>query len=369
MRPHVRLPPASRARGAAAAVALALFLVGCTTSGGTPAATEAPLPSPDHPTRPAPTSWEELDDRVDALGDVDAVVLVSRVADATDPSQVPGARCETVHSAGDVDKAMPLGSIFKLYVLAAVAEAVEAGALMWDTPLTLTDDVRSLQSGKLQDQPAGTVVTVREAAGAMIEISDNTAADLLVATVGRDAVLAAMTATGHSDPSLNTPFLMTRDVFRLGWAGAPGAAQAPAWSALSEPEQAAAVAALPGGRIGIYADATATPVWQDGLDWFGSAADLCAVHVALQDAAGTSMGGPVREILGADAEIEIDAWSYVAYKGGGMPGVLADSWYAQDADGGAVVVSVLLTSSDPATLQSTDALDELSEAALTLAAG
>lgn len=319
------------------------------------------------PDRPAPSSWDELDERVDELGDVDAVVLVSRVAEADDPSQAPGERCEPVHSTGDVDEAMPVASIFKLYVLAAVAEAVEAGALTWDTPLTLTDDVRSLPSGTLQDQPTGTVVSVRDAAGAMIAISDNTAADLLVSTVGRDAVLATMTATGHSDPSVNTPFLTTRDVFRIGWAGA---ADAPAWDSLSETEQAAAVAALPGGPIAVDPAAVTTAVWEDGVDWFATATDLCAVHVALQDAAATATGGPVREILAANPGVEVDtaAWPYVGFKGGSTPGVVAGSWYAEDADGAAVVVSVQLASSDPATLPSLATFVDLSEAALTLAA-
>lgn len=319
------------------------------------------------PTRPAPTSWDELDERVEELDGTDVALLVSRVSAPVDAAQPVGERCEPVHGAGQVDTPMPVASIFKLYVLAAVAQAVEAGTLAWDTPLTLTDDVRSLPSGTLQDEATGTVVTVRDAAGAMIAISDNTAADLLATTVGRDAVLAAMTATGHSDPALNTPFLTTRDLFRLGWA-APD--DAPAWDSLSEPEQAAAVAALPGGMVGVGPAAVTAPVWEEGIDWFATAADLCAVHVALQDAAATATGGPVRDILSANPGIEIDstAWPYVGFKGGSTPGVLAGSWYAEDADGESVVVSVQLSSSDPATLPSVATFAELAESALTLAA-
>lgn len=318
------------------------------------------------PTRPAPTSWDELDERVEEL-DAAVALLVSRVPAPADAAQPAGERCEPVHSAGQVDTPMPVASIFKLYVLAAVADAVEAGTLAWDTPLTLTDDVRSLRSGTLQDEATGTVVTVRDAAGAMIAISDNTAADLLASTVGRDAVLAAMTATGHSDPALNTPFLTTRDVFRLGWGGT---AVSPAWASLSEPEQAAAVAALPGGRIGVDPAAVTAPVWQDGIDWFATAADLCAVHVALQDAAATATGGPVRDILSANPGMEIDssAWPYVGFKGGSTPGVLAGSWYAEGADGEVVVVSVQLSSSDPAALPGVATFVDLAGSALTLAA-
>src|SRR5207249_4798791 len=112
----------------------------------------------------------------------------------------------------------PLGSMFKVYVLGAVSKKIKAGGLTWDTPLTITADVKSLPSGRLQDRPDGSTVTVREAAKLMISISDNTAADLLARTVGREAVQEQVKAWG-GQVAKNTPFLTTRELFLIKWAG------------------------------------------------------------------------------------------------------------------------------------------------------
>lgn len=71
----------------------------------------------------------------------------------------------------------PLGSAFKLWVLAAVVEAVDGGAIGWDDTVLVRDELDSIPSGITQDDPAGTELTVRELAERMIEISDNTATD------------------------------------------------------------------------------------------------------------------------------------------------------------------------------------------------
>src|SRR5690625_1565274 len=148
-------------------------------------------------------SVEDLGDAVADLG-IDASVLV---ADAT---------CEPLH-AREADVARPIGSIVKLYVLDAVRQAVADGELAWEDTLTLTDDLRSLPSGVLQEEPAGHEVTVREAAELMISISDNTATDLLIDAVGREAVLAAVERLGHHDPELLTPLVTTRELFQLAF--------------------------------------------------------------------------------------------------------------------------------------------------------
>ena len=81
-----------------------------------------------------------------------------------------------------------VGSAFKLYVLDALGRAVASGRVSWDQLLTVTACVKSLPSGVLETVPDGTRVPVRRAADEMISISDNTAADLLIARVGRTAV-------------------------------------------------------------------------------------------------------------------------------------------------------------------------------------
>jgi beta-lactamase class A len=293
-------------------------------------------------------SWSELEDTVGTFA-ANTTLTVTEVTD--------GER-ERIAAAGGVDVSKPSGSMFKLYVLGAVADAVAAGSLTWDAPLTVTDDVKSLPSGELQDVPSGTTVTVREAAEKMISISDNTATDLLIRTVGREAVERALADMGHHDPDENTPFLMTRELFRLGWGdGGAGGAAREAWNAAQAADDDAARRAvldtLPGGLLDIPVTDVKAAVWEDGLDWFMTPADLIAAHLALQEKASTATGEPVREILTINTGIEVsdgDGWDYVAFKGGSSMGVLAGSWYAERADGRAFVITIQGSIDDPAEL-------------------
>ncbi|WP_147463490.1 serine hydrolase [Cellulomonas triticagri] len=314
------------------------------------------------PDRPVPSSWPEVEER---LGEIDArsSLLVARVGD--------DGRCTPVDGAPrgrDPDAVLPLASTIKLYVLGAVVEAVEAGDLAWDDTLTLTDDVRSLPSGTLQDEPTGTTVTVREAAAQMIAISDNTATDLLVAAVGREAVEAVQATMGHHDPALNTPLLTTRDLFRVGW-GDP--ALRTAWADGDAAERRVLLDGLPGGVLDVDPAAVVTPAWQDDADWFATAGDLCAAHAWLQEAATTPAGEPVRDVLSANPGFDVDtaAWPYVAFKGGSAPGVMTGTWLAEDAAGDTVVVVVQLAADDPAAVAQPVTMVDVAAGALAVVAG
>ncbi|GAA2234591.1 serine hydrolase [Herbiconiux moechotypicola] len=302
--------------------------------------------------RVAATSWGELESAVEALAAPTRLVVTEvAAAGAADAASGP------VFSAGtDPGDPLPSGSVFKLYVLGAVADAVAAGELAWNQELTLTDDVKSLPSGELQNEPAGTVVTVRDAAEAMISISDNTATDLLVQAVGPDAVERAFADFGQADPSANVPLLTTRALFQLGWgASEEETAAREAWNHADETQRRALLAALPTGPIDVEASAVTTLVWQEGLDWFTTADDLTAVHRGLQErAAAGEVGAPVREILavndGLGDAVFGERWPYVAFKGGSSVGVLAGSWYLERDDGRAFTVSIQSASDDPAAL-------------------
>ena len=80
-----------------------------------------------------------------------------------------------------------------------------------------------------------------------------------------------------------------------------------------------------------------------GAEWYGSAADICRVHAALQ-AAAVGKAAPVKQILSAIPGIDLDKskWSYIGAKGGNLPGDLTFSWYAVDHTGQPWVVSFQL---------------------------
>ncbi|MFB2580403.1 serine hydrolase [Herbiconiux sp. P15] len=335
--------------------------------------------TPSAADRVAATSWEELEEAVESFA-ADTTMVVTEV----DP-EAADLVGERLLETGDPAAVHPSGSMFKLYVLGAVADAVAAGTLTWETPLTITDDIKSLPSGVLQDEPSGTTVTVREAAGKMISISDNTATDLLIATVGPEAVEAAFADMGHHDPSLNSPLITTRALFQLGWGsqgegGTAGAGDAESradirerWSEGDEAERQAIVDALPGGAVAVEPTDLTDSVWQLGLDWFTSADDLVAAHVALQQRAATDAGAPVGEILAENPGLGAigEEWSTVAFKGGSSIGVLAGSWYLErESDGKAFVISIQGETLTPTDLADTSTFfGQVEDAVALLAAG
>ena len=268
------------------------------------------------------SDFDDLAARLDSAAET-AVMLAADVTDGT---------CTPI-SAMQAATPVPIGSIFKLYVLGAVADAVAAGDLSWDDTVVVRDERKSLPSGRLQDEPDGTEVTVREAAQAMIEISDNTATDLLIHRVGREAVEQAQADLGHHDPALNVPFVTTRELFQLKWQ-------------IGDDERAAYLDADAEGRRAILDDLAprplevdvsdiTAPTAVDTLEWFATAEDVCRAHVALAERAEQEAGAPIRDILGANPGVAVDegAWSYVGFKGGSEPGVLALSWYLEATDG------------------------------------
>jgi len=239
------------------------------------------------------------------------------------------------------NEAAPLGSAFKLYVLFALAQEVEAGRVSWSDELTIDDAVRSLPSGELQDEPNGTVVTVREAARKMISISDNTATDMLIRLLGRDRVERAVADAGHQDPSLLEPFLSTRELFQVGWGD--DATLRERWNADPEGRRALvddiAERPIEPGSIAVGGD----PVWPEGLGWFASPRDLVRVHEALH-----ALEDPtIDAILQENPGIQVSGWEGVAFKGGSSLGVLTGSWLVEDGDGATYAIVLQLSTEDP----------------------
>lgn len=236
----------------------------------------------------------------------------------------------------DPERSAPLASVFKLYVLLAAAEAVASGDLAWDETLVLDDADRSLPSGELQDAPAGTEVSVREAASAMIRISDNTATDLLIERLGRERVEAAVVRSGHADPSALAPFLSTKELFTLGWGDPAVRAE---WDAADDAGKRALLDRIDAAPLAVDGANVTTSQWQDGIDWFASAADVAAVHRALQQTQDAEVLGILSENPGQG--LDVGSWPYVGFKGGSSRGVLTGSWFVRDDAGEATVVLLM----------------------------
>lgn len=290
----------------------------------------APKPPPHDPA----SSFDE------AYADLNAVSTNNHVLAAT----VVDNRCQPQFERNSTQPA-PMGSAFKLYVLAAVADAVERGDLAWDDELTITDEVKSLPSGVLQNAPSGTRITVRETAEKMISISDNTATDMLIDAVGVTAVETTIASIGVSDPDGLVPLATTKQFFQLGWGTNTDLRDK--WTTATSAQRREILAALPAGVEGVTG--VTTPQWPAGVDWFASAIDLCHVHVALQQRATKSFGEPIRAILSKNPGLPDAAanFRYTAFKGGSAPGAVTFSSYAERADGTPVVSVIQVAAREP----------------------
>lgn len=282
-------------------------------------------PAPDIP-EPA-QSWDELTDRIDALAAPTTVTVFDVSGGDLD---------EPVYQHGALAGAQPSGSMIKLVVLLAVADAVADGSLTWETPLTIDEDVRSLPSGVLQNEPDGAQVSVRDAAQGMIAISDNTATDLLIDAVGVDAVEARVAELAPDGADATIPMLTTRALFEIGWGEDDLVEQ---WADADDDGRRVLLEQVAGAPLTTTAAAVTVPVWDSGVDWFLSAADLARVHLALDRVASTETGAPVAEILTSNPGLDFgDGWDHVAFKGGSSIGVLGGSWMLRAADRTYVVI-------------------------------
>lgn len=269
---------------------------------------------------PAISSWRDLD----------AVLSKTGARYSYQAAKVNDGRCERVAGI-NAGQPLPLASIFKLYVLYAVADAVKAGTVSWDDQLTITAKAKAVGSSGLDKLPEGAHVSVRTAAEKMIATSDNMATDLLIDRVGTHAVDKALVAAGHHDPASMTPFPTMHEVFSIGW-GVPDVREQ--WKKGTPQARAQLLQQVNSRRYQPDRSRAHTPASGYGVEWYGNAEDICRVHAALQ-AGAVGDAAPVKEILAAVPGIDLDRdqWPYLGAKAGGLPGDLTFSWYAVDKTG------------------------------------
>jgi beta-lactamase class A len=264
--------------------------------------------------------------KINSWADVDAVLSRTGARYSYQAAKVNNGQCDPV-AGTNTGEPLPLASIFKLYVLHAVAGAVTNGALSWDDQLTVTDKSRAVGSSGLA-LPAGAHVSARTAAQKMIATSDNMATDLLIGRMGTHAIEEALATAGHHDPASMTPFPTMYELFSVGW-GKPDLREQ--WERGSPQVRAQLLAQANSAPYQPDPMHAHTPASTYGAEWYGSAEDICRVHAALQaDAVGPAV--PVRQILSAVSGIQLDRniWPYIGAKAGGLPGDLTFSWYAVD---------------------------------------
>lgn len=226
------------------------------------------------------------------------------------------------------DKAMPLGSAFKLWVLGEFAREVSAGERKWGDVVPIGP--ASLPSGITQSWPPGSPVTIQTLATLMISISDNTATDTLVSLEGKrlDDFVTQMGV-----PSL-APVLTTRQMFALK--SPANADLATFWAAQSAPSARRTFLDRNALRLGstpvdpmMFAG---RPTKIDTLEWFASPADTARMFDWLRKEGGEIPLSLLAVNPGIDSATR-GRFDYVGFKGGSEPGVITLNFLVRRKDG------------------------------------
>ena len=216
----------------------------------------------------------------------------------------------------DAERPMAVGSAFKLIVLAELRATIHAGKARWSDVVVLEPHHISLPSGRLQNMPIGSPLTLHTLAAAMIAESDNTATDLLIDVVGRDRLEQA---------SGLAPFLTTREMFQLK--------ADPALHRRYASSQPAARHEI----LDTLKDAPLPPVekvlgpWLAQAEWSLPVTSLCAWMSKVADLEIAQINPGV---------LDPSDWRAVAYKGGSQDGVLNFTTQVSDDRGRQFCVSM-----------------------------
>ena len=193
-----------------------------------------------------------------------------------------------------------------------------------------------MPSGDLRYAPDGTPFTVRYLAERMIQKSDNTATDHVFHLVGRENIEHAMGAMGHSNPSLNIPIMLTRELVLLKYGNTTAFLDA-YYAKLPEERRTILENEIDKQSLAAaLASEQTKPTEIDRVEWFATRHDLAATMAWLQAKSAEPGMRPVTEILSLETQLPFDGevWPYVGFKGGSELGVLSGTWLLLRAKGG-----------------------------------
>jgi hypothetical protein len=270
-------------------------------------------------------NWAEFDRRSAANAPISGVLA----------QELDGGRPRTIHRRLS-EVQLEIGSIFKLYVLGALARAIEEGEAAWGEPLAVRDGWKSLNG--ITWPPAGVEFTLLDYAALMIEFSDNTATDHLLLHLGRKRVEAMLEPMGHRQPWRNRPFLSTREYFALNIALSPKRA-----AAYARAREAKQRRLLEEEILGTDIALVQALDWVDPrnhwtIGWFASLGDMTRAILALDEMSRRPGLEPVRDILALPPsflpyQADLSVWPYIGNKGGSVPGAQCFVWLLERDDG------------------------------------
>lgn len=220
------------------------------------------------------------------------------------------------------EQALAVGSTFKLAVLAALRQQIEAGDRAWSDVVELQPEWKSLPSGILQDWFDGALLTIQTLATLMISRSDNTATDALIHLVGRESIEALT--------QRNRPFLTTREAFVLK--AAQNRELLEQYRAADTETRRQLLNTFAAYPLASATEFDADPVALD-IEWFFTPRELCQLMAKVADL-------PLMSVNPGGGIINPRDWQRIAFKGGSEPGVLNLTTWLESPTGKTYCVSV-----------------------------
>ena len=252
----------------------------------------------------------------------------------------------------------PLGSVFKIYVLAELAAQMDADRIKADQKVKIREPLKSFPSGVLHTKPAGTEVSVDEMATKMISISDNTATDHLIHLVGREKIEQGLKGWHNSCVAKNQPFLTTREMFLIkgggketeikrtfgqlcdGWAKADRETRMSWIRKMTDPFADKRIAELVQPIATGYLIRSKAVPYHLTFEWFAQPADICNLLLTMWDKKHPGAEHFLRYYATGSPIYPKEGLKYYGFKGGSETGVMAMSALAVAKDGHAVAVCV-----------------------------
>lgn len=260
--------------------------------------------------------------------------------------------------AWNADEPLAIGSTFKLYILGELARSIEEGINDWDNSLKIDTKHKSLPSGTMQDEKAGSEFTLQDFAEKMISISDNTATDHLLFHLGRESVEKAQELLGHSRPEVNIPFFSSKEMFQIKLSADENLIEQLLDSDSGKRrqllEEKVAKLKLPKmDDLKEVLEEMAGSLWEkpryiDHIEWFASATDLANAMAKLKEMSEKPKLDKLRRVLSLTAGIYFDkyAWKFIGFKGGSEPGVFNGTWLLERLDGRWFVMGATLNDTE-----------------------
>ena len=290
--------------------------------------------------------------------EIDAVLATLASDTSMYIGRIENDQCSAIYQRNSTEPLLP-ASIYKLWVLGALGEGIEAGRISPNEMLPLrADDI--VANGSLIDNEAlGTQVSLRDMANLMMGISDNTATDHMARRVGRDRIEQALPRFGHRNRDLITPFLTANEVRHL-WFSVP-AETVTRYLSGTEEEQRAIVDNDLAPRGSFQSAAFNNFAQGASASWTASAQDVCRGYAGLRRFNNRSAAYDIVDNAAGASAVFLGArnrWDRVWSKGGSLGTnqgqfVFTLSWLLESDNRGAFVIVLMANNPDLTPIEST----------------